>query len=191
MATYGFPIETLKTSVETFLATEATAVGDTAAPHRFGKRYLEEASDCPLYVWVPARTKQVMTTSTRAIAEPRALAADAEQVQIYCWGSSFAHTWAMRHNVRRACHHVVGASNIRSDGGEWKNPGAAWTQRGELYVLELSVTVPIFDQYIELSGLTYPAEKTATIAVVQGDIRSTTDLAAPGESYVTTTTEDL
>jgi hypothetical protein len=189
MAAYKYPITTLMDAVVTSLTADAGLTVNP--PHYFGRKFLEQLDAPPRYVWVPSRSKQVLTTSTRAVNQPRMLAADAEQVEIWCWGKTFTQAWAMRHNVRRACFHVAGAANIRSEGGDWRRPAESWTQLGELYVIELSVNVPIFDAYVDVEALTYPEVDTATIGEVQGDIEATESLGVPGESYVTTTTEDL
>lgn len=186
MVAYAYPITALKTAVETMLAADAGA--SAVAPHFFGSKYLEQNDAPPRYVWVPTRSREVKPTLTRAVDEPVVLASDAEQFQVWCWGQSFDQAWAMRHNLRRAVQKLAKSPNTRNEGGEWRRPSAAWNQLGEIYIVELSLTVPVFDQPIDIGALTYPNEHTVEISQIDGDVRVTTDLDDEGESYVTTST---
>lgn len=182
MPTLRFPIKLLQEEVATKLASWGDSV-----PHAFGAREVESLTTPPTYVWLPSRTKENRPTSQHGPTLPRSIMSVGEFFEVHIWGPDYETAYGMRQNVIRALKHVAGTA-LRIENGEWMAPSASWNQEGEVFVLEASLSVSVFDQYVELTNKTYSAENTVTPTEIQGDVRITDSLDTEGESVVTTST---
>lgn len=153
-------------------------------PHYLGEAARSLNADAPRYVWVPTRTRERGDTDVRPIDEARSLAVQQEHVEIDCWGRDDAEAWAMRCNVWNALHAAF-AADLMFEDGQWVRPGAALTQRGELYRLEVSILVPIAEGYIALAGLEAPAPELFTVEGFEGWIHRSPDTDTDGELGLT------
>lgn len=187
MPTIAFPLQALATEVEAALLVDAEAVEQTAvAAHYFGAVHREQLGAAPRYVWVPTRTREQKPIASRAVDEVKPLMSSTEYVEIDCWGSTFAQAWAMRNNLLRALKDAV--AMVRIENGEWVRPTAALNQSGELYRLEVSLSVPTIDQYTNLDDMTYPAESTVVPTVISGVFQIASDLEVADTDEAATTT---
>lgn len=181
MADFVYPIEALKDDVVTIL----TAAGDTTE-HSFGARQLAALKAPPRYVWIPTRSRDRGDPVTSKTEELRSLGNIRESFEIHCWGTTFAQAWALRQNVLKAIHDSV-AADVQPDAGQWIDPSKAWNQRGEVYVIELSLMAPIQDAFVDLSTLEQPEQATELLTSSVSEAYHSPDTDTDGELIVTDT----
>jgi hypothetical protein len=179
VADFVYPVEALKDDVVSIL----TAYGDTTE-HSLGTRELAALKAPPRYVWIPTRARDRNDPTTSKTEEVRSLGILRESFEVHCWGSSFRVAWALRQNLLKAIHDSVAAS-VQADAGRWIDPANAWNQRGEVYVLELSLMSPIQDAIVDLSTLEQPEQATELLTSSETEAYHSPDLNTDGELIVT------
>lgn len=187
MPALEFPIEALMVAVVAALSADAASVGADAVDHYLGERETAALLAPPRYVWIPTRTREQNQTKSRTVNDPRSLFSTQEYVQVHCWGETFAQAFAMRNNLLRAVQHQI-PMGVRIENADWMRPGTAWNQSGELYVVEFSFGVPVFDAYTDPFTGEYAAENTVDVDVVEGELSLVDDVAVAGTTSATTTT---
>ena len=160
--------------------------GDTV-PHVYGLAAREALGAAPRYVWVPTRTRDRGDTPTQPIDRTRELFSQREHLEIDCWGRTDAEAWAMRCNVCNALD-VAYQADLQFEDGQWVRPGGAHNQSGELYRLEMSITVPIVEGYIALADLLVPQPDTFIVEGVEARIFKSPATDVDGEEFGTVAT---
>lgn len=173
---FQFPLEALKNEVVAVM----TAAG-IEVPHLFGGANESALGSAPRYVWVPGRSSDRNETPTRSTQQYRTLYATREHCEIHCWGRSFDQTWALRQNVIKALHDVASVDVQLEAASRWERPGEAWNQSGELYILEISLDVPVIDAWVDVVTLPDVAPDTVVAGGVELDEYQSPDLATDGD----------
>jgi hypothetical protein len=136
-----FPLEALARETEALLVANGVAV-----PHGFGEKHLAANVSAPRYAWIPGRTVVRKETATRTAVDFKTIYNTVEQLEIHCWGRTFAQAWAMRCNALVAMRRLAQA-DLAIESGDWIRPGQGWNQSGQVYVLVVSLLVPTIDAY--------------------------------------------
>lgn len=183
MADFGFYLDATVDEVTSILA----AAGITT-PHSVGARHLKANSSPPRYVWVPHRTAERKQPAARAVDEHRSILSNAEYFVVHCWGRNYAEAWALRQNVAKALHDCARA-DLRLESGQWTRPGESWNQHGEVYTMELSIVVPVFDTFVTIQesadeAPAYEPQSTAVIDDSGWTLFSSPDTDTDGEEAV-------
>lgn len=175
------PIRALATECEALLAADADDVGGVVAAHAFGMRETKAATAPPRYVWIPTRAPAQKSAVAQAVDDVKQIASFRQHFEIHCWGSTYAQAWAMVNNVVRAVDQAV-AVDAQFQNARWAHPSEAWNQKGELYILELSLMVPIVDAYIQLTNLADPQSENILPEAGTAVAYLTSDLTVDGEA---------
>ena len=175
------PIAALMAECASTMAADAADYGGPVAPHVMGLKRGFEHGAPPRYVWVPSRGREDKTPVSRAVEEVPQIASFHQHFEIHCWGSSYAQTWAMVNNAYRAVSHAL-CADCRFENARWAHPSEAQNQKGELYVIELSVLVPIIDAYVDLTDLADPEAENVMPTSIEGSSSLTDDLSIDGEA---------
>lgn len=172
---FQFPIEALKDEVASVMSSAGVSV-----PHLFGGASESALGSAPRYVWIPGRSSDRNDTPTRATQEYRTIYATREHCEIHCWGRTYAQTWALRQNIIKALHDVAGVDVQLEAASRWERPGEAWNQSGELYILEVSLDVPVIDAWVDVQTLPDVAPDTVEADGVVLDEYKSPTLATNG-----------
>ncbi|MGL4442650.1 MAG: hypothetical protein ACRCU1_03425 [Alsobacter sp.] len=175
------PIEALMLETEASLAVDADDVGGRVASHAFGLKHTKEHGAPPKYVWVPTRAREDKTPVSRTVTEVPQIASFHRHFEVHCWGASHAQKWAMVQNAWRAISHLCGA-DIRFENGRELHPSEAWNQAGEVFILEMSLKVPIIDAYVGLTDLDDPESEAVQPIAGEAVTSLTDDLEVDGEA---------
>lgn len=175
------PIRALMNECEAALALDAADVGGRVAEHVYGKKGLAGHGTAPRYVWLPTRAREEKTGVTQAVTDVPQVASFHQHFEIHCWGANDAQMWAMVNNVIRAVDKAL-AADCRFENGRDAHPSEAWNQSGELYIVELSVLVPIVDAYIGLTDLEDPESENVLPTAGTAVAYLTDDLEVDGEA---------
>ncbi len=186
MTAWQAQFEALKNDVEAILASK----GISTAPHAVGEKELKVFREPPAYVWVPKDLKDgEEPTTTPAVDEVREIATYREGVEVWIWGVSFKQVSAMRNNVIAALQESA-LANWRIEGGAWLNPGKAFNQLGELFRLDITVSEPAIDGYVDLELLEEPEADGIVPTDIEGRLGLVETVNDEDEYPLTTTTAD-
>ncbi len=166
---------------ETALAADAADVGGRVATHAFGAKRLSEHGTYPRYVWFPTRGREDKTPVSRTVTEVPQVASFHRHFEVHCWGATHAQKWAMVNNVYRAIFAACGADG-RFENGRDAHPSESQNQAGELFILEMSLKVPIIDAYVGLTDLDDPESENVLPTAGTAVAYLTDDLEVDGEA---------
>jgi hypothetical protein len=175
------PIEALMNECATVLAADAADIGGRVAEHAFGLKRTKEHGAPPKYVWVPTRAREDKTPVSRTVTEVPQVASFHRHFEVHCWGATHAQKWAMVSNVYRRIVTICGA-DARFENGRDEHPSQAWNQAGEVFVLEMSLLVPIIDAYVGLTGLADPESENVMPTSIVGQTYLSPDTETDGEA---------
>lgn len=174
------PIVALAADCQSILAAEAAVVGGEVATHGYGMRDLKALTKPPRYVWVPTRAKENKMAVSRQVLEVPQIMTFRQNLELHCWAKTYSQCWALVTNAIWAADKSARA-DIRFENGRWAHPSEAWNQLGELYILELSLLVPVVDAYVNLGTLPDLASEQILPVAYQGLTYNTDDLDVDGE----------
>lgn len=164
MAEHDFPLAALKSEVEALMVANGIVT-----PHFIGERERHANRDAPIYVWVPGSTRDFDAGPSPSIDQIRSCAVAREGFEVLCWGRDFQQASALRRNLIKALSDA-GQADISLESGRWERPGAAFGQRGELWILTASVGIPFLDEYVDPTTLVEPEPETYTPADIEADV---------------------
>lgn len=108
-----------------------------------GEENLSAQGAPPRVVWVPTQDAFGPATQRGSKpSDPRALLTCRAGMDIHCWAESFAAAQALRDALVLALRTAIGV-NYQITGGRWL--GQEWTALGRVYVLSLTIDIPITD----------------------------------------------
>lgn len=178
MTAWTDPVELLATDC----AAALLVVSGAAAEHAVGKKFDFSNARPPRYVWVPTRAKrETEQVQTRSVSEFRTLCALERSFAVGCWGRTLRECWAMANNLYRALFEELKA-DLTLDGLEWERPSEAWNQKGELLVMQFSMSGVFIDAYVALDpAAEEPERATVMPTVIEANVQQTDDPAQVGE----------
>jgi hypothetical protein len=175
--TWEYCLSALQREVATLM--DASGLPSVAAvPHLVGARWLVTNDRPPYYVWVPVRVRGSQPTVVRQVEEHRTLIAGRHQVDVYCAGLTLDQASALAQNLVKAAQ-LAGTIDIAMENARWLDAGAAFNQDGETLIVELELSAPFIDAWVDVSTLADPVvttvDPTGMVAELYSSDTGTTD----------------
>jgi hypothetical protein len=140
-----------------------SALATPGVSQAFGSEYLAASGTTPRIVWVPTSDSfDVAQWRGSAMADPRALHTSASGLEVHCWADDTASAIALRDDFIRALRTSIGP-NYELEGG--RLIGQAWASKGRVYVLTLTLRIPIAEAaptVVEVTGETQDLQFTVS-----------------------------